>query len=547
MKKCIFLFALLIVTEKSLLAQIQWASDSISTDKIEWNNYSTTFLGDVNNNIPFIITAIPNNGLAANIDETNTPVDISFNGSLFRFRSHMSEKSIFLDTYDSSEVYFLTPGIYAQNADKYEFQVSLNAKKVITPWTQVSRFSNFQLNTFKKGYGFLGGYKTSWGNFIAVELRKKGSDTAFTAAFVSWKEMKPKITGLFTTKDFNNLFKIMTRPWDKTIHSTTVPLNPVFEPTENNIILTMKGEVYIKNALEYSLLKNNSPLTDWKINDFDNNLIWLKNLSPGDYVLKIRYAKQRHNVTEYHFKIKPYWYQTGLFQILITLFIIFIIGFFTLLYNLTRQKRKLFEKEKQKEKSENEVKSIRAQLNPHFVFNALNSVQGLINKNETEKANKYLADFATLMRSTLASSNKNTYSMDEEIKMLGYYLQLEQLRFPFQFRIIVEETINPSTTEIPVLLLQPLVENAVKHGVSSLQEHGKIEINFSRQEKNLIVKINDNGKGFNKTKEQDGYGLKLTNERIKLLNEMSKNQQINMQVQQNEETTIILTLENWLS
>src|SRR6185312_11485469 len=168
-----FLLLLSFAIFTNSFAQVKWSSDSVSANKIRWNNYSTTYIGDINETVPFLVTAIPYNGTYSNTGNIGTPLNLSFEGSLFSYVSTLSNRSMRLYTYDSSDVYFLTPGIYKSNAAKYEYRVTLNAKTIVTPWSDISMFSDLQLNSFKKGFGFLGGYKTSWGNFITVELKEK--------------------------------------------------------------------------------------------------------------------------------------------------------------------------------------------------------------------------------------------------------------------------------------------------------------------------------------------------------------------------------------
>ena len=546
MQPKIFLSCMLICLCHFSFAQIKWSNDSTSADKIEWNNYSTTYLGDYKNSTPFIVTAIPYNGSYSNFDETNTPLDLSFNGSLFRFKSNLLEKTPEFHTNDSSNVYFLTPFIYPSNADEYEYRVTLNAKTIITPWSKVEKFSDIGLNTFKGGFGYLGGYKTTWGNFIIVELRKKGTDSILSNSIVYWKEIKPVIGSLYTTFNFNEFFKLLKNPSNRTEAKNAIPEKLSLTPDEPNIIFSITADIYKKEALEYSLIKNGETFVSWKPNDFDNNFIWLQNLSYGNYVLQLRFAKQRHNVTQYAFEIKPFWYQTIFSKTIFLFLIIAALASVFMLLRLRKQKRKLIIAQQQREKKETELKSIRAQLNPHFVFNSLSSIQGLINKNEIDSANKYLSDFANLMRTTLTANDKENNNLDIEIKTLNDYLQLEQLRFHFGYNISVSKSINSSAVEIPSLLLQPIIENAVKHGISYLLEKGKIDIVFTQKNSDMLVDIIDNGKGFDVTKNTIGYGLKLTKERIALINGISKTQSIGVNIQSTEGTTVHLVFKNWL-
>ena len=172
--------------------------------------------------------------------------------------------------------------------------------------------------------------------------------------------------------------------------------------------------------------------------------------------------------------------------------------------------------------SELELKAIRSQMNPHFIFNALSSIQYLINQGKNSQANQYLLNFANLLRMVLATSEKKLVSLSEEAAQLELYLQLEQLRVPFDYRITIDSTIQPDNEEIPGMLIQPVVENAVKHGVSHIRD-GTVTIHFRKEAQNILVEITDNGAGFPPQAQQvNGFGLKATEERLRLINEEYK-------------------------
>ena len=195
-----------------------------------------------------------------------------------------------------------------------------------------------------------------------------------------------------------------------------------------------------------------------------------------------------------------------------------------------------------------QLKSIRLQLNPHFIFNSLNSIQGLINKNEIYEANNYLTEFSNLLRETL-KNNENEYTpLSEELKNLESYIKLEQLRFKFSYTIFISDSLNTDNIELPSLFLQPLIENAIKHGISGLQEKGILNISFSQSENNLLIDILDNGKGFDFDLKTNGFGLKLTKDRIELLNKSLNGQQIKLFFKTNNfnGTTVNLIFEKWI-
>jgi LytS/YehU family sensor histidine kinase len=212
-----------------------------------------------------------------------------------------------------------------------------------------------------------------------------------------------------------------------------------------------------------------------------------------------------------------------------------------------RKKKQLSEQQNEYEKTLLKLSAIRAQLNPHFIFNSLSSIQGLINTNKINDANKYLEEFSSLIRNTLVDGDKLYHNLDKEIKTLATYLHLEQLRFRFEYNIKTDDNLNANEIKIPSFLLQPLVENAVKHGVSQLREKGKLYIHFFRRDNNMVAEIRDNGEGFNNEINGTGYGLKLTNSRIELINKMVKGQTILMKnFRENNETVIQLNFNNWI-
>ena len=165
-----------------------------------------------------------------------------------------------------------------------------------------------------------------------------------------------------------------------------------------------------------------------------------------------------------------------------------------------------------------EMKALRSQMNPHFIFNALNSIQNLITRPDVEQANRYLLNFAKLLRLVLSTSEKKLVPLSEEIEQLRLYVDLEQLRLPFEAEIQISDTVNQEMTEIPGMLIQPLVENAIKHGIVP-QGGGKIEIRFEQTDTFLKITVEDNGPGIpeGNPDEGSGFGLKAVRERLKLL------------------------------
>ncbi|MEM8525077.1 MAG: histidine kinase [Bacteroidota bacterium] len=249
-------------------------------------------------------------------------------------------------------------------------------------------------------------------------------------------------------------------------------------------------------------------------------------LPRGKYAFEVqsqnedRYWSER---TFYPFEVLPPWWATWWFRTLA------IAGIGGLVYWFYHSRIQQLEKENafQQQVSKLEKAALQAQMNPHFIFNSLTSIQNFILDNEQKSAVEYLARFAKLVRHNLNASVEGSVTLAEEVSLLENYLALEQERFEqgFDFQINVAESIDQYGFSIPPLLIQPYVENAVQHGLSKRPEKGKICINFQQlSEEELLVSIKDNGIGYQNGETQNGKGYKsvgmsVTKKRLELLNE----------------------------
>jgi LytS/YehU family sensor histidine kinase len=185
----------------------------------------------------------------------------------------------------------------------------------------------------------------------------------------------------------------------------------------------------------------------------------------------------------------------------------------------------------QRRAAELEMQALRAQMNPHFIFNALSSVNRFILKNDPDKASDYLTRFSRLIRLVLVNSQREVIFLEEEIAMLQLYLQMEQLRFKhaFEFTIRCSNEIDDAQITIPPLLVQPFCENAIWHGLMHREEKGWLDISFTKDQNILCCTITDNGVGREKAaqfgsksaEKIKSLGLQLTRERLALFNEDS--------------------------
>jgi putative methionine-R-sulfoxide reductase with GAF domain len=183
--------------------------------------------------------------------------------------------------------------------------------------------------------------------------------------------------------------------------------------------------------------------------------------------------------------------------------------------------------------SEVEMQALRAQMNPHFIFNCLNSINRYIVKSDQATASLYLTRFAKLIRLILDNSNSKTVSLSNELEALRLYIEMEAIRFEKQFtyEISVEEGLQTDAVYVPPLIIQPFVENAIWHGLLHKEEAGHLSIRIRRKKRNVLeCAIEDNGVGREKARElksktassKKSLGMKLTEDRLALLNKQAK-------------------------
>jgi LytS/YehU family sensor histidine kinase len=181
--------------------------------------------------------------------------------------------------------------------------------------------------------------------------------------------------------------------------------------------------------------------------------------------------------------------------------------------------------------AENRLAALRMQMNPHFIFNSLNSINNFISKNDNRKASSYLSKFSRLVRHIFDNAKAEWIPLEKEIKALELYLELEKLRFDNKFELMmnVNESINQGSVLVPPLLVQPFIENAIWHGLLHKENGGgELALRYWKNGERLYVSVEDNGIGRAASNElrsgrvltQEKKGLRLTDERIRIMNEM---------------------------
>ncbi|WP_087563377.1 sensor histidine kinase [Polaribacter sp. SA4-10] len=307
--------------------------------------------------------------------------------------------------------------------------------------------------------------------------------------------------------------------------------NLLLKPTENNISFSYKT-VDLSNPknikYRYKLKGNFSP---WS----KNNNVKFANLNEGNYTFVVQSKKglQLSEEKYFSFSIDTPIYKKPWFLILSFAFILLL---FALLIDVTIRKiKKKNQQEVKKLQLENhlltlEQKALQLQMNPHFIFNVLNGIKALGNSGKIIELNKTISQFSLLLRSVLNNSRLEEISLKDEIESLKNYLELEKQMSSKTFEYFIETSLNNIDSEeilIPPMLIQPFIENSIKHGIQLNSKEGKITISFEVKHQFLQCRISDNGIGIHQSKKQKeneshhSVALKVTKERIKNLSKKS--------------------------
>lgn len=244
---------------------------------------------------------------------------------------------------------------------------------------------------------------------------------------------------------------------------------------------------------------------DWKTLETTENVIEFQSLPVGEYIFKIKavYRNQESPAFEYSFSISPPYWKTWWFYSLTTVVILLFVILITRWRFRLLQKKNKEALEKQELKTnllDSELKALRSQMNPHFIFNSLNSIQGLILQEDTNASYDYIVLFANLVRSVLNYSNKEFISIEKELEFLDIYLQLEKLRFGDDFSYTIGYNGNKELM-VPSLIVQPFIENALVHGLLHKKGLKTLSITFEHNDNQLKCTIIDNGVGRKRAQE----------------------------------------------
>jgi ligand-binding sensor domain-containing protein len=331
--------------------------------------------------------------------------------------------------------------------------------------------------------------------------------------------------------DKMNINKVPPFVYIKSILVNDTLFNAASAPTlnynQNNISFKFDGITYKNPEQKSFLYKLSGYENQWKSSN--TTQIQYTNLPYGDYTFEI-YALNNDgikSITPASFKftiLKPFWF-TWWFILTEVILFSFIVYLF-IRWRINKIKKREEEKtDINKKLAEFQMTAIRAQMNPHFIFNAMNSIQNFIQNKDASQASDYLLKFSKLLRFVLNNSKDNEIPLQQEIDTLDLYIELEKLRFnnPFDYHLEIDKQLDTEQVMIPALLIQPYIENAIWHGLMPLKERkGILSLIIKQDDKLLKITVADNGIGrkasdliIKKIKHQS-MGMALNSKRVEL-------------------------------
>lgn len=324
--------------------------------------------------------------------------------------------------------------------------------------------------------------------------------------------------------------------------------NFTLKPNERNITINY-------NAIDF---KNKKIVFRYRLKDDQNwsetrnRRLELSSLEPGNYCFEVSAKSQDSDWSKpakIDFKVDKYFWQTTVFLV-----IMLAVGAYIIYVITVRITKRQKNKEQEQLLLKNKIlmleqQALQAMMNPHFVFNVMNSIQHYINTQNTSSANKVLTGFAKLIRKNLEICTKSYISLEEEIAYLNLYLSLEKNRFGdrFLYQITVDQQLDKEETQIPSMLLQPYLENAIWHGIMPKEQGGQVKLEIIRKDDEYLwIKIIDDGIGITnslstKKTSHQSKGMSLTQERINLLNKIEA-KPIQLFIEQNGKSGTTVTI-----
>jgi hypothetical protein len=361
------------------------------------------------------------------------------------------------------------------------------------------------------------------------------------------------------------------------LNNIITPLNYILSVTSDTSIFPVNAPLqlpYSKNNIEFKVISPSFTYpeltyfnyrikggndTIWQLTTTNESNIAFAALKPGDYTFEayaVNFQNSKGKPLSFQFTIlKPWWLQWWFISIITLLVFLIVISIFKVRFRMIDKKNKeIVEKlALTSELRKSQLSTIVAQMNPHFIFNTLNTIQGLIYKNDKISSTKYIGKFSELVRDILNNSNNQEITLSEEINHLNLYLELEKMRFEDELNISLEvdATLDKGNIMLPPILIQPYVENAIVHGLFHKKGAKNLAIFFKKSEKDnyLEITIDDNGIGRTMSQQLNtqrrkhvSFAISAIEKRISLLNQtLTRKIEINITDKQDAQQNAIGT------
>lgn len=397
----------------------------------------------------------------------------------------------------------------------------------------------------------VGKFKLAVGDKLKVHIRRKGTDKTVQYIYVERVKAVPEPVSIHQFPNNASVQDILNKEHAKAslwlINADELEIDP-----GHSLLLGFDREPFQKKIIEYAFTDDPS---NWKplkavdeVPSMTPYYLFIEKPEAGyKRELLLRYEHQRESILHIKISVKPRTTTTNWIKItagIALAVLLFITGFY---FNRKKNTQKLKRLTLKKEELESKLQLLSGQLNPHFLFNSLNSIQNLVNKEEAGKASNYLSEVAVFLRTVMDAGKKEYISLQEELHIAESYLKLEQKRKPFQYSIEYSCAVGATQLDFPPLLLQPVLENCIHHGFKSSQSDSLLTINIRCEGKNIMISVGDNGNGFDISSIEYGQGLSLVKKRIALMNEKLGYAAIDMKMGSGHEGTITtFTLQNWI-
>ena len=355
------------------------------------------------------------------------------------------------------------------------------------------------------------------------------------------RERSPKELGVKDSSHAREGMAVLPEPAPRAVISSVrinrkdTALHEIYQLNARQNLLEFEFAGLVGNRPEAVQFKYKLVGTDTSWNYATFNKATYQGLAPGTYTFYVYAQNKQGRWSEYPgsvaFIISPPFYRTKTFYLLAGIGFCFLGVLVFLLFEQVKRRSRMREEEFKKRVLQSELQALRAQMNPHFTFNTLSSIQNYISRNDAENASKYLSKFAKLIRIIMENAKQTDVPLKDELHALNLYIELESLRLrdKFEYHIDVQKDIDQQYARIPSMLIQPYVENAIWHGITNKEGKGNLLVSVSRNGTSLKCTVEDDGIGreaamkiAERKRKHISQGMSITGERLELMNSLNR-------------------------